>query len=64
MLNNISILVTGRTGSFGHSFVEMTLRQIQSERLVIFSRDEMKQWEMGKSMKMKIQVLFIGDVPR
>lgn len=48
MLNDKSILVTGGTGSFGHTFVPMTLAKYNPRRLVIFSRDEMKQWEMAK----------------
>jgi UDP-N-acetylglucosamine 4,6-dehydratase len=48
MLTNSSILVTGGTGSFSHTFVPMTLAKYNPSRLVIFSRDEMKQWEMAK----------------
>jgi UDP-N-acetylglucosamine 4,6-dehydratase/5-epimerase len=48
MLTNSSILVTGGTGSFGHAFVQMTLEKYNPRRLVIYSRDEMKQWEMAK----------------
>ncbi len=63
MLNNSSILVTGGTGSFGHSFVPMTLGKYNPKRLVIFSRDEMKQWEMAKLFKNEPRVrFFIGDV--
>ena len=46
MLQNSSILITGGTGSFGSSFVKMTLEKFNPRRLVILSRDEMKQWEM------------------
>lgn len=49
MLTNSSILITGGTGSFGHAFVPVTLAQYNPRRLVIFSRDEMKRWEMVKS---------------
>lgn len=63
MLNNSSILVTGGTGSFGHSFVPMTLARYNPHRLVIFSRDEMKQWEMAKLYADDPRVrFFIGDV--
>ena len=63
MLNNSSILVTGGTGSFGHSFVPMTLERYNPSRLVIFSRDEMKQWEMAKLYANDPRVrFFIGDV--
>jgi UDP-N-acetylglucosamine 4,6-dehydratase len=63
MLNNSSILVTGGTGSFGHSFVSMTLERYSPSRLVIFSRDEIKQWEMAKLYIDDPRVrFFIGDV--
>jgi UDP-N-acetylglucosamine 4,6-dehydratase len=63
MLNRSSILVTGGTGSFGHTFVPMTLKKYNPKRLVIYSRDEMKQWEMAKLFKDDERVrFFIGDV--
>ncbi len=63
MLKNSSILITGGTGSFGQSFVPMTLKKYNPKRLVIFSRDEMKQWEMSKHYKNDKRVrFFIGDV--
>jgi UDP-N-acetylglucosamine 4,6-dehydratase len=63
MLKNSSILITGGTGSFGHAFVPMTLAKFNPSRLVIFSRDEMKQWEMAKLFKSDPRVrFFIGDV--
>jgi UDP-N-acetylglucosamine 4,6-dehydratase len=63
MLNNSSILITGGTGSFGHTFVPMTLAKYNPRRLVIFSRDEMKQWEMAKLYGNDARVrFFIGDV--
>lgn len=63
MLNNSSILITGGTGSFGKSFVSLTLKKYNPKRLVIFSRDEMKQWEMAKQYKNDSRVrFFIGDV--
>ena len=63
MLSNASILVTGGTGSFGHSFVKMTLEKYNPRRLVILSRDEMKQWEMAKQYQGDSRVMFfIGDV--
>jgi len=63
MLANSSILVTGGTGSFGHMFVPMTLKKFNPRRLVIFSRDEMKQWEMAKKYGNDNRVrFFIGDI--
>jgi UDP-N-acetylglucosamine 4,6-dehydratase (inverting) len=63
MLTNSNILITGGTGSFGHAFVEMTLKKYNPKRLVIFSRDEMKQWNMAKLLSDDKRVrFFIGDV--
>jgi UDP-N-acetylglucosamine 4,6-dehydratase len=63
MLTNSSILITGGTGSFGHAFVPMTLAKYNPRRLVIYSRDEMKQWEMAKLYGNDERVrFFIGDV--
>ena len=63
MLENASILVTGGTGSFGHAFVPMTLKKYNPKRIVILSRDEMKQWEMAKLFGDDPRVrFFIGDV--
>ena len=63
MLKNSNILVTGGTGSFGHAFVPMTLKKYNPKRLVIYSRDEMKQWEMAKFFNDDHRVrFFIGDV--
>ncbi len=63
MLKNSSILITGGTGSFGHAFVPLTLEKYNPRRLVIFSRDEMKQWEMAKLYGDDERVrFFIGDV--
>ena len=63
MLEKSSILITGGTGSFGKAFVPLTLKKYNPRRLVIFSRDEMKQWEMAKIYKDDPRVrFFIGDV--
>ena len=63
MLKNSNILITGGTGSFGHSFVPLTLKKFNPSKLIIFSRDEMKQWEMAKLYKDETRVrFFIGDV--
>lgn len=63
MLQNSSILLTGGTGSFGHTFVPMTLAKYNPRRMIIFSRDEMKQWEMAKLYGDDPRVrFFIGDV--
>ncbi|WP_306142679.1 UDP-N-acetylglucosamine 4,6-dehydratase (inverting) [Roseibium sp. MMSF_3412] len=63
MLNGSNILVTGGTGSFGHTFVRMTLERFDPQRIIILSRDEMKQWEMAKLFQDDSRVrFFIGDV--
>ncbi|GMB80447.1 UDP-N-acetylglucosamine 4,6-dehydratase (inverting) [Shinella zoogloeoides] len=63
MLEGKSILVTGGTGSFGNAFVPMTLAKYNPKRIVIYSRDEMKQWDMAKKFQNDPRVrFFIGDV--
>ena len=63
MLTGASILLTGGTGSFGHTFVPMTLARFNPSRLVVLSRDEMKQWEMAQLFQHDRRVrFFIGDV--
>lgn len=62
-LNNKSILVTGGTGSFGHAFLRMTMEKYNPAKIVVYSRDEMKQWEMAKIYSGDDRVrFFIGDV--
>lgn len=68
MFNGKSILVTGGTGSFGHAFIDRILRDYSPSRLIIYSRDEFKQFlmqnEMNKQYGEKARCLryFIGDV--
>ena len=66
MLNKKSILITGGTGSFGQKFVSEALKKYKNiKRLIIFSRDELKQSEMEKKFplkKYKFLRYFIGDV--
>ena len=63
MLSNSTILVTGGTGSFGQKFIPMTLSSYAPKKIIVFSRDEMKQWEMQKKFKDDDRVrFFIGDV--
>jgi UDP-N-acetylglucosamine 4,6-dehydratase (inverting) len=63
MFNNSSVLITGGTGSFGHTFVPMLLERYNPRKVIIFSRDEMKQWEMAKLFPDDARVrFFIGDV--
>ena len=63
MLSNSTILITGGTGSFGHAFLPMTLKHYNPKKIIILSRDEMKQWEMAKLFGDDPRVrFFIGDV--
>lgn len=63
MLTNSTILITGGTGSFGNTFVPMTLDKYNPKKLIIYSRDEMKQWNMAKKFEGDKRVrFFIGDV--
>ena len=63
MFKNSTILITGGTGSFGNAFVKQTLSKYSPKKIIIFSRDEMKQWDMAKKYKDDARVrFFIGDV--
>ena len=63
MLNNSTILITGGTGSFGKFFTKYILENFNPKRLIIFSRDEMKQWDMARSYIDDSRIrFFIGDV--
>jgi len=63
MFTDKVILVTGGTGSFGNKFIPMTLAKYNPKKIIVFSRDEMKQWEMAKNYQGDSRVrFFIGDV--
>ncbi len=65
MLNGKTILITGGTGSFGKRFIEIVLEKYQPKRLIIFSRDELKQFEMSQKWNEKNHPCiryFLGDV--
>ena len=61
-LEQKSILITGGTGSFGKSFVRYVLENFNPKRIIVFSRDELKQFEMDKEFNSPILRFFIGDV--
>ena len=63
MFNNKSVLITGGTGSFGHRYVSTLLNNYNLDRLVIYSRDELKQYDMSQKFDNRdIMRFFIGDV--
>jgi len=60
---NSNILITGGTGSFGNAFVPAALERLKPNKLIILSRDEMKQWEMARKFQGDNRLrFFIGDV--
>ena len=63
MFDEKSVLVTGGTGSFGQAFVTSILKTYNPKKVIVFSRDEMKQWEMSKKFVGQNNLrFFIGDV--
>jgi UDP-N-acetylglucosamine 4,6-dehydratase len=62
MFNNKSILITGGTGSFGKQYSRTILERYKPKRLIIFSRDELKQYEMQQDFSQECMRYFIGDV--
>ena len=64
MLNGKNILVTGGTGSFGNSFIEYVLNNYEPNKIIVYSRDEFKQYQMAEKFKKHSSKLrfFIGDV--
>lgn len=64
MLNNKTILITGGTGSFGNAFAEYVLTHYEPKKIIIYSRDEYKQFVMANRLKQYTERLrfFIGDV--
>ena len=67
MLNNKTILITGGTGSFGHHFTDYVLRNYKPRKLIIYSRDEYKQFLMENEYRTRhedVLRFFIGDVDR
>lgn len=62
MFNDKSILITGGTGSFGKHFIQTLLSQYSPKRLIIYSRDELKQFEMQQSFNDPCMRYFLGDV--
>ncbi|NOU50793.1 UDP-N-acetylglucosamine 4,6-dehydratase (inverting) [Pseudoalteromonas sp. JBTF-M23] len=62
MFNNKTILITGGTGSFGKKYVKTLLEKYKPKKIIVFSRDELKQFEMQQDFNDKCMRYFIGDV--
>lgn len=62
MFNNSTILITGGTGSFGKKYVRTLLERYKPKKIIIFSRDELKQFEMQQEFNASCMRYFIGDV--
>jgi len=62
MFNNKSILITGGTGSFGKQYVKTILEHFKPKRVIVYSRDELKQFEMQQDFSTPEMRYFIGDV--
>ena len=61
-MKNKVILITGGTGSFGNKFVPMTIKKYQPKKIIVYSRDEMKQWHMRDKYKSKKIEFILGDI--
>ena len=62
MFNNKTILITGGTGSFGKKFISMLLEKYNPKKVIVYSRDELKQFEMQQKFNAPCMRYFIGDV--
>jgi len=62
MFNNKNILITGGTGSFGKQFVATLLKNYKPNKIIVYSRDELKQFEMAQEYNAKCMRYFIGDI--
>ncbi len=62
MFNDKTILITGGTGSFGKQCVETLLSQYQPKKIIVYSRDELKQFEMAQTFDSPLMRYFLGDV--
>ncbi len=62
MFNGKNILITGGTGSFGQQLVQTIIKRYKANKIIIYSRDELKQFEMAQEYNDKCMRYFIGDV--
>ena len=61
MFDDKNLLITGGTGSFGKKFVAAVLKKYKPKKLIVFSRDEMKQWEMRLYPNNKIKIFMVVE---
>ena len=62
MFNNKNILITGGTGSFGKQYTKILLERYSPNKIIVYSRDELKQYEMEQTYNQDCMRYFIGDV--
>ncbi|MGZ8956183.1 MAG: polysaccharide biosynthesis protein [Methylovulum sp.] len=62
MFDNKSILITGRTGSFGKHWTKTILENYKPKKLIIYLRDELKQFGMNQEVQVSCMLYYIGDV--
>jgi len=62
MFNDKVILITGATGSFGKKYVQILLKKYKPKKIIVFSRDELKQYEMAQQFNEPCMRYFLGDV--
>ena len=62
MFNGKNILITGGTGSFGKKFIKIILKNYKPNKIIVYSRDELKQYEMAQEYNDKCMRYFIGNV--
>ena len=62
MFNNKTVLITGGTGSFGKKFIKTLFERYTPKRVIVYSRDELKQYEMADEFNASAMRYFIGDV--
>ena len=61
MFDNKTILITGGTGSFGNAFITYLLKNYKCKKIIVFSRDELKQFNMQKNLKAKKICVFLSE---
>ena len=62
VFSGASVLITGGTGSFGHKYVKTLLSNYSPKRIIVYSRDELKQYEMQQELNHPNLRFFLGDI--